>query len=269
VAVDLGLVLGVLALAGAAAAGLAGCALLARAYGLWRAQREAGLRLEYAPRAPQLAPGQTIHIRFRAVRGACQPVPDALIRIEVPPNTPQLLAGPLTGTGHLDCEVCVAAPAARGALALRATAECGQERARARVPLALRPAVSMQRLEPCPPPAWRLALLQGVGAGQVMTLGERLTIGRNPDNDLCLAYRDVSRYHAAIERDDEGYALKDLGSKTGTWLNRARLEAPAPLLPGDVIRVGCTFMRVEVEGTPRAQTEGGRVKNATPTPFAE
>ncbi len=54
----------------------------------------------------------------------------------------------------------------------------------------------------------------------------------------------VSRNHAAITRTDTGYALEDLGSTNGTWLNENRLlpGKPAALQNGDLFRLGQLMM---------------------------
>jgi len=59
-------------------------------------------------------------------------------------------------------------------------------------------------------------------AGQPLTYpldGERVKIGRSPDNDLVLAHARVSRHHAVIERRGRGWRVRDLGSSNGTRLN--------------------------------------------------
>lgn len=50
----------------------------------------------------------------------------------------------------------------------------------------------------------------------------------------------VSRQHAVISKDEEGYKLKDLSSTNGTWLNETRLNANQPytLQSGDIVRFG-------------------------------
>jgi serine phosphatase RsbU (regulator of sigma subunit) len=45
------------------------------------------------------------------------------------------------------------------------------------------------------------------------------TLGRSADRDLQLANPHVSRVHAVIDRDVEGYVLRDLGSRHGTFVN--------------------------------------------------
>ncbi len=67
---------------------------------------------------------------------------------------------------------------------------------------------------------------------------KRVTIGRAPDCDIVLPRRQVSRHHARIERVDEGYLLRDLGSKNGTYVNGQRVEGePHRLNDGDEIQI--------------------------------
>jgi DNA-binding response OmpR family regulator len=63
------------------------------------------------------------------------------------------------------------------------------------------------------------------------------SIGRWEDNDVVVDDRWVSRHHAQIRREDEGYVVQDLGSKNGTFVNGRRIAAPTPLADGDEIQV--------------------------------
>lgn len=64
------------------------------------------------------------------------------------------------------------------------------------------------------------------------------TIGRSNDCDVVLPKRQVSRYHAQIERDDGGYVLRDLNSKNGTYVNGEKVEGePYRLKDGDEIQI--------------------------------
>lgn len=46
-----------------------------------------------------------------------------------------------------------------------------------------------------------------------------IIIGREPESDVQVNDRQVSRRHAEIIRTAQGYTLRDLGSKNGTFLN--------------------------------------------------
>jgi serine phosphatase RsbU (regulator of sigma subunit)/pSer/pThr/pTyr-binding forkhead associated (FHA) protein len=63
------------------------------------------------------------------------------------------------------------------------------------------------------------------------------TIGRGADCHLCLAHPQVSRGHAVIERDAEGYVLRDTTSRHGTYVNGMKVTFTR-LRSGDRIGLG-------------------------------
>ena len=63
------------------------------------------------------------------------------------------------------------------------------------------------------------------------------TIGRGADRDLSLPFPQVSREHACIERDADGYVLRDMGSRHGTFVNGTQISN-ARLRPQDSIKLG-------------------------------
>jgi pSer/pThr/pTyr-binding forkhead associated (FHA) protein len=98
-------------------------------------------------------------------------------------------------------------------------------------------------------PAGRLLIKSTRGAWEVKIENDMpCRIGRRdpsqshyPEIDLAEHDRGIaSRHHATIQRDDNVYALTDLGSTNGTFVNGNRIAAfsPQPLRPGDVIKVG-------------------------------
>ena len=67
---------------------------------------------------------------------------------------------------------------------------------------------------------------------------DQVTIGRGSDCDIVLPKRQVSRYHARIERDAGGYLLRDLESKNGTCVNGQEVrDKPYRLKDGDEIQI--------------------------------
>jgi S1-C subfamily serine protease len=69
--------------------------------------------------------------------------------------------------------------------------------------------------------------------------GRRISIGRAPDNMLCLgedALR-VSSHHAEVTRRGDGYVLRDLGSTNGTMINGRRVIV-SELANDDLIEFG-------------------------------
>lgn len=72
-----------------------------------------------------------------------------------------------------------------------------------------------------------------------------ITIGRHPDCDVVLNDQEVSRQHAEVRRDEEGFVLHDLGSLNGTKVNGAGVKAPRALEDGDTITIGTHTIRFE------------------------
>jgi DNA-binding response OmpR family regulator len=72
-------------------------------------------------------------------------------------------------------------------------------------------------------------------------VGDSVTLGREPDNDVVLPDRQVSRYHARIERQGPHFVLSDLGSKNGTYLNGEQIQTPRNLRDGDEISVALRY----------------------------
>jgi serine phosphatase RsbU (regulator of sigma subunit) len=63
------------------------------------------------------------------------------------------------------------------------------------------------------------------------------TLGRQGDNDLVLLDNRISRQHARILRDNDGYVLEDAQSRHGTFVNGERIVSRA-LQGGDQISLG-------------------------------
>lgn len=77
--------------------------------------------------------------------------------------------------------------------------------------------------------------------------GDRVTIGRLRDCDICLADANASRTHAAFVAEDGGWAIEDLGSSNGTLVNGEAVERRS-LRDGDVIEVGLTRLTFHQQG---------------------
>lgn len=83
-----------------------------------------------------------------------------------------------------------------------------------------------------------LIVKRGPNAGSKFFLDAPETqIGRHPDSQIFLDDITVSRRHAEVRRADEGFAIHDVGSLNGTYVNRERVEE-ATLRNGDEIQVG-------------------------------
>lgn len=86
------------------------------------------------------------------------------------------------------------------------------------------------------------AMRGGVTLGQVR--GNTLRIGRGTNAELRSENPAVALEHAAIEGDANGFEITDLGSITGTYVNRRPVEK-ARLAKGDVVEIG--DLRIEVQ----------------------
>jgi pSer/pThr/pTyr-binding forkhead associated (FHA) protein len=79
-----------------------------------------------------------------------------------------------------------------------------------------------------------------------------IILGRGTTSDIVLPDSKVSRAHARLECSAAGCTLIDLGSANGTSINGERVER-ALLAPGDVIGLGDSMFRFEVEVPQLAQ----------------
>jgi serine/threonine protein kinase len=88
---------------------------------------------------------------------------------------------------------------------------------------------------------------------------------------------EISRHHARIRRDGASFAIEDLGSTNGTFVNGRRLESAHALSVGDSIEVGGTTMLVrsidgassgpvDVDEAPAPRTPTPPASSAPPPP---
>ena len=69
-----------------------------------------------------------------------------------------------------------------------------------------------------------LMILSGTDSGMRMPLsGRPIMLGRGADNDVVVDEPAVSRRHAMIMETPEGFILRDLRSRNGTYVNRERV----------------------------------------------
>jgi serine phosphatase RsbU (regulator of sigma subunit) len=84
-----------------------------------------------------------------------------------------------------------------------------------------------------------LTILQGPNTGRSFALdAQRSLIGRRPDSTVFLESLAVSREHAEILCDDGAYAVRDLGSSNGTYVNGQRVTESVPLTEQDALHIG-------------------------------
>jgi DNA-binding response OmpR family regulator len=92
-----------------------------------------------------------------------------------------------------------------------------------------------------------LLLKEGPGGHNQWRLDkDEIVLGREPDCDIVLDNRQVSRQHALIRRQDDSYFLEDLRSKNGTFIGGQVVEAPTKLNDGDEITIALSFRLIFV-----------------------
>ncbi len=91
-------------------------------------------------------------------------------------------------------------------------------------------------------PAGAVEIRTGELAGSTFEIDRRLVIGSDPSCDISLSDPEVSDEHASIRVHDGAIEIRDLGSRTGTFVNAVRITEPTALGPGDEMRVGSTVL---------------------------
>ncbi|HEX3722948.1 MAG TPA: PrsW family glutamic-type intramembrane protease [Nitrolancea sp.] len=119
--------------------------------------------------------------------------------------------------------------------------------------------------------AWHSQL---VASGPVPLIHPETYIGLLDSNDIVLHDSTASRIHAVIRWTADGYIVQDLGSRSGTLINGQEISGPAPLLPGQQLRVGSTdllFQAVRIQesnelgSSPTLNPSSGSLVHGIPT----
>jgi FOG: FHA domain len=104
-------------------------------------------------------------------------------------------------------------------------------------------------IEPKPRSAAWLAIIKGKPEGKDYTVPpestpnkRRITIGRASNNDIVIDDPAISGGHFFIVIDGLNYAIGDLGSTNGTYINAKKLLSQKKLSDGDRITIGDTEM---------------------------
>ena len=64
-----------------------------------------------------------------------------------------------------------------------------------------------------------------------------ISVGRAPENDLCIDHSEVSRRHALLSRTDRAFAVRNLSQSNGTTVNGTAVDTHE-LASRDVIQIG-------------------------------
>ena len=117
----------------------------------------------------------------------------------------------------------------------------------------------------------KLIVLAGAKEGLEIPLKkEKFLIGRAKECALRAGSEAISRQHCAITRTENGYTVRDLGSRNGTYVNDHRITGDVPLAAGNELRVGPLKFRVdtiaEKEAKPAAAVSEKAVAKAVSAP---
>lgn len=101
--------------------------------------------------------------------------------------------------------------------------------------------------------AFSLIVEAGPQTGQVFSLEAKAVLGRGQFADVQISDLAVSRRHAEIDPEADGWQFRDLDSANGTRCNGRPLQAPVRLRDGDLIELGQTRLRVRLDTVAAAQ----------------
>ncbi len=94
----------------------------------------------------------------------------------------------------------------------------------------------------------KLIVTQGKQAGQeVPVSGRKFFIGRAEDCHLRPHSDLISRHHCVILVEDAFVAVRDFGSKNGTYVNGKKIASEVELKPGDRLKVGQLEFEVRMD----------------------
>jgi len=99
-----------------------------------------------------------------------------------------------------------------------------------------------------------LTLIEGQSENFSIMLGEKCSMGRDPDNTCQILDGLISRRHATIFKQGGQYVFRDLGSLNGSFVNNEKIVGEIPLVDGDRIQIGDSIL---VFSDPRNKRAGG------------
>lgn len=88
---------------------------------------------------------------------------------------------------------------------------------------------------------------ESLAEGAVFPLQPVTSIGRLPSNTVCIPDTYASARHTLLTWREGQWWLEDRGSRNGTLLNGTRINGPTVVSAGDVIGVGRTQLKLELE----------------------
>ncbi len=103
------------------------------------------------------------------------------------------------------------------------------------------------------------------GTERRIVFDARAVVGRDPDCDVVLSSRSVSRKHAIVERRGEAWIARDLGSANGLFVEGKRV-AELPLESGTSLRFGDVEAVFDADHVRRATSAERRAQSLSVAP---
>lgn len=117
----------------------------------------------------------------------------------------------------------------------------------------------------------RLVITKGPGTGRDHAVGTECVIGRSIEVDFMVDDAGVSRRHCRVLSTGGAYAVEDLGSRNGTFVNGQRVLQRQALSDGALLRVGgveIVFRQKALTESPTPPASGVAVPPALARPAA-
>lgn len=91
----------------------------------------------------------------------------------------------------------------------------------------------------------KIEFIGGMMDGTEMFFDRSSTLGRDKSCDIPISGdRYVSKKHALLRKDTNGYFLEDLGSTNGTFIDDEPVHGPSLLPDGQIFKVGRTLLKI-------------------------
>ncbi|MBL0213050.1 MAG: FHA domain-containing protein [Myxococcales bacterium] len=76
------------------------------------------------------------------------------------------------------------------------------------------------------------------GFGVAHAIAAKTGIGRNQEGELVILATSVSREHAELKQIENGWNVRDLGSRNGTYVDGARVQGRVPMPARAILKIG-------------------------------